>query len=291
MPKTSAATATKLQRSRGTVRLSFKSRGSQTALDSLYQEGCYKARFPRADARQPAEAILINTSGGLTDGDFLSCDAAWHPDTRALITTQAAERIYKSRRGVATIRTRLNVGARATACWLPQETILFNEGRLDRTTDVEMSPDASLFAVESMVFGRIGMGEVTCSGHVFDRWRIRVGGKLVFADAVLLDDAGDGQLASYLARASITDGASAIATIIYVGADCAAYLDSFRHVLDTSSVVAGASNLGPLIVARVLAENGQSIRNAVTRVFEAAQSAEKTDHVNQHFELPRVWNC
>lgn len=291
MTETLAATATKLQRSSGTVRLSFKRHGSKTVLDALYQEGCSKVRFPRPDGHKPAEAILINTSGGLTDGDHLSCSALWHADTKALITTQAAERIYKSRSEVATIHTQLNIGDRVTACWLPQETIFFDEGRLDRTTDVVMSHGASLFAVESMVFGRTGMGEATCSGRVFDRWRIRVGGKLVFADAVLLDDAGDGLFARYLARASVAGGARALATILYVGDDCAAHLDSFRRALAQSDVVAGASNLGPLIVARVLAKSGQCMRDAVMRVFEATQCGGNVDHANQYFELPRVWNC
>lgn len=291
MTETLAATATKLQRSSGTVRLSFKRRGSKTVLDALYQEGCYKARFPQPDGRQPTEAILINTSGGLTDGDYLSCVASWHADTGALITTQAAERIYKSRSEAATIHTRLNIGERAAACWLPQETILFDGGRLDRTTDVEMSQGASLFAVESIVFGRTGMGEVTRSGRVFDRWRIRSGGKLLFADAVLLDDAGDGQLTRYLARASIADGASVIATILYVGDNCAARLDSFRRALAQSDVVAGASILGPVVVARVLARSGQCMRDAVMRVFEATQCGRNVDRANQHFELPRVWRC
>lgn len=154
-------------------------------LGELYQDGCYKARFPSAEPQQSTEAILINTSGGLTDGDALSCHAAWNANTAALITTQAAERIYRSRGAQTTVLTQLNVGECANACWLPQETILFDGGRMDRNINIDMSPGARLFAAESVVFGRTAMGEVARSGRICDRWRVRIDGKLVFADGLL----------------------------------------------------------------------------------------------------------
>ena len=122
--ETPAAVPARLQRSTGAVRVSFKRDGGGTVLDRLFQQGCYKA----------LEAILINTSGGLTDGDRLSCIASWQANTKALITTQAAERIYRSRGGAANVDSRLQIDERASACWLPQETLLFDRGRLDRTT-------------------------------------------------------------------------------------------------------------------------------------------------------------
>ena len=230
--------------------------------------------------------MLINTSGGLTDGDRLFVDAAWQADTRALVTTQAAERIYRSREGVARISTTLEVGERAAAYWLPQETILFDAGRLDRTTDVWMSRDASLFAVESIVFGRAGMGETTASGRVFDRWRIRIDGMLVFADALRLDDSGNAGLDRQLDRAAVMGDARAMATMIYVGEDAASRLAGFRQAMARCDVIGGASDLGPLVVARVVATSSQQLRAAIASVFEAVG-----DDGRQNLQLPRVWNC
>ena len=78
-----------------------------------------------------------------------------------------------------------------------------------------------------------------------------------------------------------------MATLIYAGADCAEQLDKVRAALDRSNVVAGASNLGPLIVARVMADSSLAMRNAVAHVFESIQG----DSVERQFELPRVWHC
>jgi len=282
-----AAPATKLQRSSGAVRVSFKTYGTATVLDALYQSGCYKVRFPRATAEQPPEAILINTAGGLTDGDTLSCAADWQPDTAALLTTQAAERIYRSRAAAAHIDTQLDIGQRATACWLPQETILFDGGRLNRSTSVRMCPDARLFAAETVVFGRTGMGEVTRSGRLFDSWRIRVDDKLVFADTVLFDALQDETLVARLAHRSVANAAHCMATLVYVADDCATRIDAVRAALQGSAVVAGASHLGPLIVARVVAGSSHALRAAILGVFAATQH----ECAAQRFDVPRVWHC
>jgi urease accessory protein len=282
---------TKLQRSRGSVRLSFRRRETKTVLDRLYQQGCCKARFPGPNARPIPEAVLINTSGGLTDGDELSTAVDWQAGTAALITTQAAESIYKSRASAAIVRTKMTVGEGATACWLPRETILFDGGRLDRATDVELSSGSRLLAAEVVVFGRTAMGEALRSGGLSERWRIRLNGRLIFADTVQIDDTSHGDPATRLARPCIADGAACMATLVYVGEDCHRYLDAVRHALHGSDVTAGASDLGPLIVARLLAKNGQGARAAVARVFESLRARDDAAETGHPFALPRVWTC
>src|SRR5439155_10689732 len=79
--------------------------------------------------------------------------------------------------------------------WLPQETILFDRSCLRRTIDVELASDARLLLLESVVFGRSGMGEAVDDGRLFDRWRIRQGGKLIYAETARLDGAIEHRLA------------------------------------------------------------------------------------------------
>lgn len=275
--------ATKLQRSEGTVQLSFKQRDFRTVLGTLYQQGCYQARFPKADASLPAEAVLINTSGGLTDGDSLNLSADWHAATSAVISSQAAERIYRSRNDPAVIRTALSIGAGATACWLPQETIVFDGGRLQRSTEVDMAESASLFAAEIVVMGRTAMGEVVRNAHLFDRWRIRQDDKLIFADALLFDDATQQDLEKHLASDAIAGGATCFATLVYVDQNSGESLTPIRDILAGNDVIGGASQLGSLVVARMLANNSQQMRSVVAEIFTAVRG--------NAFQLPRVWNC
>ena len=69
---------------------------------------------------------------------------------------------------------------------------------LTRRIDVDLAPtDASLLMAEAVVFGRAAMGEAMQQGLLADRWRVRRGGRLVFAETVRLD----GAIAEKLARA------------------------------------------------------------------------------------------
>src|SRR6218665_271998 len=128
------------QRARGTGRIATHVLDGRTRLTTLYQEGCAKIRLPHT--HDPSlQAVLINTAGGLTGGD----DVAWQvnaaPGARMVLTTQAWGRVYRSLGDDAKVRTRIEVGAGAHLDWLPQETILFEGARLDRSLEVDLAPD------------------------------------------------------------------------------------------------------------------------------------------------------
>ncbi|MBV1907048.1 MAG: urease accessory protein UreD [Pseudomonadales bacterium] len=277
----------KLQRSKGSVRLQFKCRESagqrKTVLGELYQEGCSKIRFPLTDNNQPFEAVLINTAGGLTDGDEMSCSVDWQAHTQALVTSQAAERIYKSRQKPAILNTRLRIAQSAQACWIPQESIVFDAGRFRRETEIHVHSTASFLGVESLVFGRAAMGELMQEGSIFDSWRIYIDEKLVFADTLEIDSEQHGSVQAFLNQPAIANGASAMATLVFVHQDCKQYLNDIRDVIDASEITGGASCLGPLILVRLLAYNGKFLRETIVQLFNSIHQ--------QKIGIPRVWNC
>src|ERR1700750_815865 len=84
---------------------------------------------------------------------------------------------------------RLDVATGGRLAWLPQETILFDRARLSRHIDIDLAASASLVAAEAVVFGRAAMGEAMREGLFADRWRLRRGGRLVYADSARLDGA------------------------------------------------------------------------------------------------------
>ena len=84
-------------------RLAVASRGGQTRLLRLGQEGAAKIRLPRVPEGAPLEAVLINTAGGLTGGDRLAWAVDLAADARAVVTTQACEKIYRSAGGLAEV--------------------------------------------------------------------------------------------------------------------------------------------------------------------------------------------
>jgi len=267
-------------RSHGTARLRFKLRGADTVLGDLYQHGCAKLRFPDRDGRG-REAVLINTAGGLTGGDRFDCSVSWDEGTTATVTTQAAERIYRSGYGPASIATDLAVGPGARATWLPQETILFDGGRVERITTADVAEGGALIACESLVVGRRAMGETVRSGSVRDAWRVRQGGRLVFADTFRLE----GDIAATLARPSIADGAEAFATVLMAGGETAAGLAELRALAVTLPAAMSATVRGPVLVTRIMAASGAEMRAALIAVLARLRS------VDGSVGLPRVWNC
>lgn len=229
------------QRSQGHVGLAMEHHG----LSRLREQGAAKVRFPEGTH----EAVLINTGGGLAGGDEFSFDITAGADARLTITTQAAERVYRTLGPPAAVTTRLTAGAGAFLAWLPQETILFDGASLRRRIAADIAADAVLLAVEPVIFGRKEMGETVRSIALRDRWRIRRDGRLVFADDIVIEGA--------LPRSAATlGGAGAMATLLYVAADAEVRLDRLRSAITGG----GASAWDGKLVARLTAADGFALR-------------------------------
>ncbi|WP_423067388.1 urease accessory protein UreD [Devosia sp. CN2-171] len=260
------------QRARGIGRIGTHVLEGRTRLTTLYQEGCAKIRLPHT--HDPSlQAVLINTAGGLTGGDDVAWEVNAAPGARMVLTTQACERVYRSLGDDATVRTHIKVGAGAHLDWLPQETILFQGARLDRSLEVDLAPDASFFAIEAILLGREAMGEDARNSHLRDNWRIRRNGRLVHAEAARLS-------ADPLERdgISLLAGASAFATLLYVGTDAELKLERVRPLLTGQS---GASVIGERLVIRAMAPSGLALRRIITPIIA---------HLSGAGTLPRLWH-
>ena len=261
-----------MQRARGEGRITVHAAGGGTRLARLYQDGCGKIRLPRDADAQALEAVLINTSGGLTGGDRIAWRAEAGAGAALTLTTQACERVYRSSGGVADVRVELAAEAGAALHWLPQETILFNGGALVRSLDVDLAQDARLLAVEAVLLGRQAMGECVRRGTLRDRWRIRRRGRLIFADDLRLC----GAVHDIAERGPVLAGAVAFASLLYVGADAEAAMPTVRAALGPSG---GASAFEGKLFARVTADSGLQLRRALIPALEALNGG----------PLPRLW--
>ncbi|MQW85687.1 urease accessory protein UreD [Sinorhizobium saheli] len=266
------------QRAWGKGRLAAKSQGGRMRVAELYQEGCAKIRLPKTfDASM--EAVLINSSGGVTGGDRLNWAFEAGEGTSLTLTTQACEKIYKASSGTADIDTRISVAARARVDWLPQETILFDRASLTRSLEVELADDASFLAVEAVLLGRKAMGEVVHTGLFRDRWRISSGGRPIHAENLALGN----DVADLAARRAVLDGAAAFATLLYVARDCEAMLTKLRGLLDgraQSGVSHNRVGGRDKIVARVAAADGFALRKILLPMIS---------HLRKDASVPKVW--
>ncbi len=231
------------------------------------------------------QSVLLTTSGGLTGGDRTRVAVIVGTDARATVSTQAAEKIYRAlpAAGDAVVEVEMRVEDGAWAEWLAQETILFDGSRLRRLFSAEVSSHGRLLAVESIVFGRTAMRESFATGMLHDAWRIRRGGKLIWADALHMDgNVGAMRTAPFGFGTSV-----ACSTMLYVGGDAPRQLDEFRRLLNSSTLLHGATLLDGIVLARIMAEDAAELRGTVMKLIAGIRQAA----ASLPARLPRVWHC
>jgi urease accessory protein UreH len=198
----------------GAARFVFIRRGT-TRLARLFQKAPLRVLMPRPAPGEPPCAVLLNTSGGIVGGDALRVEVRLEAGAAAVITSQAAEKAYRSAGADATLDVTLDLADGAWLEWLPQETILFDGARLRRRLRIDAAAQARLVATDMLVFGRRARGERFQSGFLYDRWEVRIGRRLAWVEALhLTPDPG----ALLDARFGFA-GAGAAATAIYVAPD------------------------------------------------------------------------
>ena len=283
---TSARLITLHQRVDGLARIRFKKAADgRTTLGELYQRAPCRLLFPNTEPGEPLQAVLLTTSGGLTGGDRTRVEIEMDAQTRATVTTQAAEKLYRALPDSddTRIEVAVRVGEGAWAEWLAQETIFFEAARLRRSLVADVAPQGRLLAVESLVFGRAAMGERVCNGRLHDAWRISRDSRLIWADALHLD----GDIRELLHAPFGFGTAVACSTVVYVAPDANALLGDLRHLIAQFELPATATAFDGFLVIRMLAENAARLREAVMRVSAAIRSRAG----ELPARMPRVWYC
>src|SRR5215467_5586150 len=272
-----------LQRSEGEAEITFCRQGEKTVLARLFQRAPCRVLFPRVAAGDLPEAVLLTTSGGIAGGDRLKINVSVESQAGALVTTQAAEKIYRSIGPAACAGVSLQVGNNAWLEWLPQETILFDRARLKRCLEADVATDGRLIAAEMITFGRLARGERFASGSLLDRLRIRRAGRLIWVDALRLE----GDCARALDNPLGFGGARAVATAIYLAPDAPDRLALARAMTRGAKGSAAATVVNGMLLARFLGQDPSQLRFDLARYLaglrhEAAGLPERP---------PRLWRC
>lgn len=263
-----------MQRAVGVGRLSVQQLDGRTRIKRLYQEGCAKIRVPKTYHGTALEAVIINTSGGVTGGDRMNWSFEAGQNTHLMLTTQACEKIYKSSGGVAQNTVTLKADKAARLAWLPQETIVFNRAGFSRTITADLAEEAEALFLEPIVLGRRSMGEHVLSADLRDRWRISQNGQLIHAEDFRLG----GDIASILSQRAVTGGQTAIATLLFVSPRADGFLNEARKLIGPNG---GVSCWNGKLLARVMADDSFQLRKTLLPLVHL---------MNFQAELPKVWS-
>jgi urease accessory protein len=263
------------QRAVGRVAFAAAALNGRTRPMCIEESGSMRIRLPKG-AGAGLDAVLVNTAGGIACGDRFSVEVEAQANAFVTVATPAAEKVYRSDGPVSHLSVKLTAGARGRLDWLPQETILFDNARLDRQLEATIAEDAQLTLLEAVVFGREARAERIADGLFIDRWRIRRGPRLVYADTLRFN----GSIADLLQKPSVGNGARALATLIHVAPDAEARLEAVREgLLLGNGCDAAASAWNGLLAVRFCAVTIEALRTAICPFLLAFRGE----------PLPRVW--
>ena len=260
-------------RARGAVRFDVGLQDGVTRRGNLHESGSLRVRFPSPEA-DGLSGVFVNTAGGIAGGDVFDIDITAGEGARLTLTTAAAEKVYRAAGPAARLNIALKAEAGAHLAWLPQETILFDRARIVRRIDIDLAADASLLLCEIVVFGRAAMGERMLDGEFIDRWRLRRGGRLVFAETIRLH----GDIGAKLSQPAIANGGVAIGTALIVPGD-EAVVERIREAADAFGSEVGISAWNGFAMARFCAQDAARLRADMMSVLGRASDA----------ALPRLW--
>jgi len=252
-------------RAEGRLFVAARRAGDRHAAERISESGPLRIRFPRIADSGRLEGVLINTAGGIAGGDRLHYECTAAEGTSFAVTSQAAEKIYRSSGETSRVDVRLEAAAKSRLAWLPQETIVFDRARVRRSLRADIAADAEVTVCEAVVFGRAAMGETVRTGAFEDCWRIFRGGKLVFADTLRLD----GRIERLLSQEAVSAGNACIATIAQFAPDAEARLEAVRAALGEENNAAASAFEG-MLVFRAVAPDSLTLRRIVLKVLAAA---------------------
>src|ERR1700754_4560666 len=271
---THAAAATfAANRAQGAVKFDVHLQDGVTRRGVLHESGSLRVRFPSPEG-EGLSAVFVNTAGGIAGGDRFDIEIAAGEGAQLTLTTAAAEKVSRAQAKAAELNIALKVAAGARLAGLPQETLLFDRARISLRIDIDLADGGSLLLCEIVVFGRAAMGERMRHGEFIDRWRLRQGGKLLFAETVRLE----GDIGDKLDRRAIAGGGAAIGTALIAPGD-EAVVERIRELSETFGGEVGISAWNGFAMVRFCAQDAAPLRADMMAVLGRASGE----------PLPRLW--
>ena len=263
----------KYQRAKGKLKISFMNSNEETSIHDLHQSGALKVLIPKSKSKY-AEAVLINTGGGIVGGDNLSIEVEAAKKTSTWITTQASEKVYKSSSEQSILSTKVTLEDNSTLFWCPKETILFHNSKLIRNLNFNIKSSSKLLIIENIVFGRLASGELNADCFFSDHWRIKRDEKLIFAENFLFEDK------KTMYRKTNLGNYRSLINIVYLSKDSKNFLNKMRNIISYESIFGEASHWNDFISLRALAKNPIEFKKTIEDILIL--------FVNEKSKIPRI---
>ena len=271
----------------GSLALGFSADASgATILSRRAHRGPFVVQRPFfPEGREVCHVYLLHPPGGLVGGDKLRLELQVGAGARALVTTPAAGKAYRTRGPVARQRQALSVEAGAALEWLPQETIIYDGADVEIATDVELAAGARFIGAETICFGLPARGAPFQRGSCRQSFAIRRAGAPLLIERARFDGGGAAQEAPWG-----LGGATVLSAIVSAPAPEAAVVERLqaeaRALPDGERAGATVLAGGDLLAVRHLGTHAERARAFVHRTWSVLRAA----LFDRAAIAPRIWS-
>jgi len=259
-----------LQRSNGKLDIELL----DNDFSKFFQSGCCKILNPN-NYNKSKELVLINTAGGITCNDNIEINATIH-NSELSICTQAAEKIYSGIGDPAKVDININLN-NSTLYWLPKELILFDNSKLIRNINVNLSDNSNLIFCETSIFGRKAMSEKIKNISFSDQWKINVNSSLKHFEAINIQ----GSMIDNYKNNYTFDNQSSLSTIIIFGEIIHQFESELRKISENiENHYCEMTRFDDKIIFRCIANDNYDLKKTLNFIMKNII----------HDKLPKSWD-
>ncbi len=247
----------------GWLQLAYRHRQQNTQL--IHNQGTAPLKVQRSFYPEDlaiCHNTILHTAGGIVGGDKLQIDIDLQSQSRAVITTAAAGKIYGSNGTPATQSIVHNIGENACLEWLPQENIIFDKAIFHQQLRVNLAPTGSWLGWEIDRFGRTARGEKFRHGEWKSVTEVYRDGRPIWIDRQVLS--GDEMVDSPHSLA----GHSIVGSLAWIGTAVSKDLViEARDLFDGEPMKMGVTRLTEGLLCRYRGDSTTEVRQWFTAVW------------------------
>lgn len=169
------------------LNITMEERNGRTAMSQCYFTQPFKVTKP-FEYTDTTQIMIMTATAGIMKGDYYDIKVNAGANTSTLITNQSYSKVFDTMDGFASQSQHIELEKGAEFAWFMKPMILFGNSNFQSDTQIYLGEQTSLFYVDILAGGRIGMGERFAFYKYHGRTLIyNSEGKPIFLDNVLLE--------------------------------------------------------------------------------------------------------